>query len=163
MGTDDLFPLANPICLLFREQNQSEFVFNFFEQYRDSLSRNWLLVGFRPFLDGNDPFALVSDIDQNFIAFNANNDPFQHGVDVVAFVLVVVFLQQFQLDCIGIGQRQAKRGFEILITHIEFTNQVPINHSDPIMKNHGTVEEIVADNPQLQNRRTSPPTSAACS
>ena len=132
VSADDLFPLADAVGLPLGEQDQSEFVFDFFEQDRDFLTRDRRFVGVGPFVERNDSFALVADVDQDFFTFDPHNRPFEHRVDVVAFVPQVVLGDQRFLGGFGVGQRQPQRGFEILVTYIEFPQQIPIDHTEEI-------------------------------
>ena len=132
VGADDLFPLANAVGLPLGEQDQSELIFDFFEQDRDLLTRDRWFVGVGPFVERDDPFALVANVDQNFFAFDPHDRPFEYRVDIVAGVPQVVLGDQCLFGGFGVGQRQPQRGFEFRITNIEFPQQIPIDHTEKI-------------------------------
>jgi hypothetical protein len=54
------------------------------------LTGDGLLVGVGPFVERDDSFALVPDVDQDLFAFDTYDRSFENRVDVVTFVTQVV-------------------------------------------------------------------------
>ena len=119
MGADDLFPLADPVGFLFGQQDQAEFVFDFFQQDRD------LIAGDRgnfPLVDWHDPFALIANVDQNFFAINANDRSYQNRVDVITIIATVIEMVQAPFfEVLGLGQRDVSCQLEFFVADVKFT------------------------------------------
>ena len=119
MGADNLFPLADPVGLLFGKQDQAEFVFDFFQQDRDFIARD---RGNFPLVDRHDTFALIANVDQNFFAFNANDGSFQNCVNVITFIATIVEMVQTPFfEVLGLGQRDVGGQLEFFVADVKFT------------------------------------------
>ena len=83
MRLDDFFPVANTTGFFHRQDDQTDAVFKFFQQHfnlRAGLGKDFAVF---PLFSLNDPFALVSDVNNDFFVVDAYDSSGQDVVDVV--------------------------------------------------------------------------------
>ena len=90
MSGNDVFPLTNAFGLAPGKDNQSDGVFELFEQDFEIISdvRDFIIIF--PFVPLNDTLTLVADVDHNLFAVNADNFSSQDLIDFVGMSFGVV-------------------------------------------------------------------------
>lgn len=125
---DDRFPVAEAIGLPLGEQDQAEVVFDLFEKDFDLVARLGLGFVFGPFVGRDGPFTLVSDVDHDLVAIDAENDAFDNLVRVIRTRRLVVDEIHFRVGLAGQVQHVTERGVQFLFINLKFTDEVTIDH-----------------------------------
>ena len=139
LGADDVFPLADAVGLALGQQDQAELVFNFFEQHGHfvaGLGQRGVAV---PFVERDDALALVADVDQHLVAFDADDGAVDDGIDVDAAAgsRDVEVFEAFVLSVLGFGEGVAECRFEVRVFDVEFAEQISINHAESLSGDAG--------------------------
>ena len=129
---DHLFPLANAVGFAFREDDQSEFVFDFFKQdrYLGPGFGDFHLVPFAKLVDGHHPLALVTDVDENIVTFDSQYRAFDDRVQFETVGCGVVDRIEIAGSRVDFLERVTEGLFEVFVGDTELANEIAVDHGD---------------------------------
>ena len=126
---DHRLPLADAVGLSFREDDQSEVVFDFLEQYLDGRTRLWHLEPFflTKLFERYNALTLVADVDQDVVTFLSEDDAVDDRVQFIGFRRRIVDRIHRRFGIVEI-ELSAKDLLQFFVGDVEFTNEITVDH-----------------------------------
>src|SRR5262245_51108476 len=139
---DDVFPFLLPLRLAVAEDDSARFVFDSFQENLNGIAdfgrRDLVRALIAPFVQGDHTFALVADIDPDFVANQVEHPALDDLIDGVFGFF------GWQPVVIGIIGRHIEGGgqfgLQVIFGQVELTEQIAIHHEerDPCRSGDGT-------------------------